>query len=43
MNVLIHYKELIKIYNVIWNKISNLLKKEFSSMTVYDQKYINKR
>ena len=43
MNVLIHDKELIKRYNAIWNKISNLLKKEFSSMPVYDHKYVNKR
>ena len=42
MNVLIHDKELIKRYNAIWNKISNLLKKEFSSMPVYDHKYVNK-
>ena len=43
MNVLIHDKELIKRYNAIWNKISNLLKIEFSSMPVYDHKYVNKR
>ena len=27
MNVLVHNKELLKKYNAIWNKISNLLKK----------------
>ena len=27
MNLLVHDKELLKKYNEIWNKISNLLKK----------------
>ena len=40
MNYLVHIKELLKRYNAIWDKISNLLKKEFDSEPVYDDKYI---
>ena len=37
---LVHDKELLKKYNEIWNKISNLLKKGFDSGPVYNDKYI---
>ena len=40
MNLLVHDKELLKKYNVVWDKISNLLKKEFASEPMYDNKYI---
>ena len=40
MNLLVHDKVLLKKYNVICDKISNLLKKEFDSESVYDNKYI---
>ena len=43
MNYLVHIKELLKRYNAIWDKISNLLKKEFDSEPVYDDKYIKTR
>ena len=40
INVLVYDKELLKIYNAIWNKINSLLKKEFNSNSVYKDKYI---
>ena len=40
MNLLVHYKELLKICKAIWDKISSLLKKKFDSELVYDNKYI---
>ena len=40
MNLSVHDKELLKNYNETWDKISNLLKKEFDSIPVYDNKYI---
>ena len=40
MNLLVPDKELLKRYNEIWYKISNLLKKGFDSETVYNDKYI---
>ena len=35
INLLVHDKELLKKYNEIWDKISNLLKKEFDSRLVH--------
>ena len=40
MNLLVHDEELLKKYNEIWDKISNLFKKGFNSKPVYDNKYI---
>ena len=40
MNLLVHDKKLLKKYNEIWNKISNLFKKGFDSEPVYNAKYI---
>ena len=40
LNLLVHDKEFLKKYNVIWDKISNLLKNEFDSEPVYNDKYI---
>ena len=40
VNLLVHNKELLKKYNEIWDKISNLLKKGFDSKPVYNDKYI---
>ena len=40
MNFLVHDKELLKQYNAIWDKIINLLKKEFDSEPVYNDEYI---
>ena len=40
MNLLAHDKELLKKYNAIWDKISNLLKNRFDSEPVYNDKYI---
>lgn len=33
---LIKDEELLKAYNILWNKVSNLIKKEFDSGTVYN-------
>ena len=40
INFLFHDKELLKKYNEIWDKISNLLKKQFQSGPVHDYKFI---
>ena len=40
MNFLVHDKKLLKRYNGIWDKISYLLKKDFHSEPVYNDKYI---
>ena len=40
VNLLVHNKELLKKYNEIWDKISNLLKKGFDSKPVYNDKCI---
>ena len=40
LNLLVHNKELLKKYNSIQDKISNVLRKEFDSKTVYGNKYI---
>ena len=40
LNLLVHDKELLKKYNVMLEKVSNLLKKEFDSEPVYNNKYI---
>ena len=40
INLLVYDKKLLRIYNEIWNKISNLLKKEFDSKPVHDNKHI---
>ena len=40
MNLLVHDNELLKKYNAICDKLSNLLQKEFHSEPVYDDKYI---
>ena len=38
MNLLFNDKELLKKYNEIWDKISNLLKRGFDREQVYDNK-----
>ena len=40
VNLLVHNKKLLKKYNEIWDKISNLLKQGFDSEPVYNDKYI---
>ena len=37
---LVYDNNLLKIYNEIWNKISDLLKKEFDIKPVHNSKYI---
>lgn len=36
MNLFVFIKKLLKKYNVIWNKINSLFKKEFNSEPVYN-------
>ena len=36
MNLFVFVKKLLKKYNVIWNKINSLFKKEFDSEPVYN-------
>lgn len=36
MNLFVFIKKLLKKYNVIWNKINSLFKKEFDSKPVYN-------
>ena len=36
MNLFVFIKKLLKKYNVIWNKINSLFKKEFGSEPVYN-------
>ena len=40
MNLLINNKEILEKYSEIWNKIKSLLKKEFNSEPVYNEKPI---
>ena len=40
MNLLVNDKKNIKKYPEIWNKIKSLIKKEFNSKPVYNDKYI---
>ena len=42
MNLLANDKKLLKKYNKIYDKISNILEKGFDSEPVYNDKYINK-
>ena len=43
INILFHYENLLNKDNELWDKISNLLKKEFDSEPVYDNKYIKSK
>ena len=40
LSLLVNDKEILKKYNEIWNKIKSLLKKDFNSEPVYNDKYI---
>ena len=40
INLLVNDKETLKKYSEIWNKIKSLIKKEFNSEPVYNDKYI---
>ena len=40
INLLVNDKEIFKKYSEIWNKIKSLIKKEFNSEPVYNDKYI---
>ena len=40
INLLVNVKEVLKKYLKIWDKIKGLIKKEFNSETVYNDKYI---
>ena len=40
INLLVKDKEILKKYSEIWNKIKSLIKKEFNSKPVYNDKYI---
>ena len=40
MNVLVNDQGMLKKYSEIWNKIKSLIKKEFNSEPVYNDKYI---
>ena len=40
MNLLINNKEILEKHSEIWNKITSLLKKEFNSEPVYNEKPI---
>ena len=40
INLLVNDKEILKKYSEIWNKIKGLIKKEFNSEPVYNDKYI---
>ena len=40
MNLLVNDKEILEKYSEIWNKIKVLIKKEFNSEPVYNDKYI---
>ena len=40
INLLVNDKEILKKYSEIWNKIKSLIKKEFNSEPVYNDKYI---
>ena len=40
MNLLVNDKKILEKYSEIWNKIKSLIKKEFNSEPVYNDKYI---
>ena len=40
INLLVNDKEILKKYSEIWNKMKSLIKKEFNSEPVYNDKYI---
>ena len=40
INLLVNDKEILKKYSEIWNKIKSLIKKDFNSEPVYNDKYI---
>ena len=40
MSSLIKDDELLEIYNEIWEKVKNIVKKEFDSQPVYNEKYL---
>ena len=40
INLLVNDKEILKFLSEIWNKTKRLIKKEFNSETVYNDKYI---
>ena len=40
INLLVNDKEILTKYSEIWNKIKSLIKKEFNSEPVYNDKYI---
>ena len=40
MNLLVNDKKMLEKYSEIWNKIKSLIKKEFNSEPVYNDKYI---
>ena len=40
INLLVNDKEMLKKYLEIWDKIKSLIKKEFNSEPVYNDKYI---
>ena len=39
INLLVNDKEILKQYSEIWNKVKILIKKEFNSKPVYNDKY----
>ena len=41
MNLLVNDKEILKKHTKIWNKIESLIKKDFNSEPVYNDKYQN--
>ena len=43
INLLVNDKEILKKYSKIWNKITSLIKKEFHSEPVYNDKYIKSK
>ena len=43
MNPLVNDKQVQEKYNVIWNTIRSLFKKEFDSEPVYNDKYIKSK
>ena len=40
MSFMIQDENLIRKYNKIWKKVSNIIKKEFNSKPVYNKKYL---
>ena len=40
MSFMIQDENLIRKYNEIWKKVSNIIKKEFNSKPVYNKKYL---